>query len=88
MDQNPPKTKWWHSTNLLKLILSYPMIFLQLVFLTYLFLTPLYYLSQTHSLLAFLLNSLILLSTYTLTVASLLQTFRSDPGYLSMHHIE
>ena len=64
------------------------MIFLQLVFLTYLFLTPLYYLSQTHSLLPLLLNSLILLSTYTLTVASLLQTFRADPGYLSMHHIE
>ena len=64
------------------------MIFLQLVFLTYLFLTPLYYLCYTLSTLAFLFNTLFLLSTYTLTLTSLIQTFRTDPGYLSMHHIE
>jgi hypothetical protein len=64
------------------------MIFLQLAFLTYIFVTPLYYLYNTFSILSFFINTTILLTTYTLTVASLIQTFRSDPGYLSMHHIE
>jgi hypothetical protein len=40
------------------------------------------------SLSAFLLNTTLLLSTYTLTLTCLILTFRCDPGYLSMHHIE
>jgi len=74
--------------NVMRLILAYPMIFLQILFLSYLFLTPIYYISYSSPLSSFLFHSSLLLSLYSLTLLSLLRTFRTDPGFLSVAHIE
>lgn len=74
--------------NVMKLILAYPMIFMQIVFLSYLFLTPIYYLSMTSSLTAFLFHTTVILSLFALINISLVKTFKTDPGFLSIAHIE